>query len=346
MIAAYRILLHSADGGQDLTPLISGRTATGKPRLINLVVVDNPGGDADELTLTLDDGDNGLALPPTGAVLSVAIGWLGRPLIDKGRFRIDEVSHDGPPAQLRIKGRSGDVAGSLTERREQSYDQVPVTDLVTTLAARNGLVAAISPRLPGITLPHVDQTNESDANLLSRLGAQQGFIWAVKADKLLVLPTGTPESAGGQPLATARLERRHITTWRYTATERGQYTGVRVAWEHVGIAAQESILVGDDSGAVHTLRSPVQDAETARAAARAELTRINQGAARLTLELDLRAPDIIAEQPVVVAGIKSDIDDAEWQAARITHTLDGNGGYSRSLECGLAGAEDNADSEE
>lgn len=52
-------------------------------RLMSLTLTDNRGFEADMLEIQLDDHDGKLAIPPRNAVLSIAIGWKGAPLIDR-----------------------------------------------------------------------------------------------------------------------------------------------------------------------------------------------------------------------------------------------------------------------
>lgn len=48
-------------------------------RIMSLSLTDNRGFDADQLTLSVDDSDGRLVLPPRGVELAVSIGWLGEP---------------------------------------------------------------------------------------------------------------------------------------------------------------------------------------------------------------------------------------------------------------------------
>ncbi|EFJ8196132.1 phage late control D family protein, partial [Escherichia coli] len=58
-------------------------------RLMSLSLTDNRGFEADQLTITLDDADGQLQLPPRGARLTVLIGWKGEPLTEKGTCRFN-----------------------------------------------------------------------------------------------------------------------------------------------------------------------------------------------------------------------------------------------------------------
>ena len=66
-------------------------TRTVEARLIDLQLDEGRGDEADQLSITLDDSDGRLALPPRGARITLQLGWMGEPLVDKGEFEVDEV---------------------------------------------------------------------------------------------------------------------------------------------------------------------------------------------------------------------------------------------------------------
>ena len=55
-----------------------------------------------------------VALPPRGAELAVSFGWLGEPLIYKGLYTVDEVSHEGPADTIGVTARSADFVKNST----------------------------------------------------------------------------------------------------------------------------------------------------------------------------------------------------------------------------------------
>lgn len=52
--------------------------------------------------------------------------------------------------------------------------------------------------LKKIDLQHIDQTNESDLNLLVRISKPNGAEMAVKKDRLLIFKAGTAKNASGK----------------------------------------------------------------------------------------------------------------------------------------------------
>ncbi|PLP32056.1 hypothetical protein CWM92_06255, partial [Klebsiella michiganensis] len=73
-IPVFNVLM----GGKALTVL--------GEKLISLELTDNRGFNADELTISVDDSQGDIALPPRGAELSISLGWQGEPLIYKGIY--------------------------------------------------------------------------------------------------------------------------------------------------------------------------------------------------------------------------------------------------------------------
>ncbi|SDI24873.1 hypothetical protein SAMN05216588_113142 [Pseudomonas flavescens] len=72
-------------------------------------------------------------------------------------------------------------------------------------------------------LVHLDQANESDANLLARLGEQHDAIAAVKVGRLLFMPTGASATASGPAILTLADGNQH----RFLQSERNACSGVR-----------------------------------------------------------------------------------------------------------------------
>lgn len=84
---------------------------------------------------------------------------------------------------LTIRARSADFRGTLNSRREESWHDKTLGDIVAVIAARNKLTASVTPALAGIHIPHIDQTQESDARFLTRLANRNGGEVSVKMDK-------------------------------------------------------------------------------------------------------------------------------------------------------------------
>ena len=102
--------------------------------LIGLTMADNRGFEADQLDIELNDSDGLVELPPRGASLTLWLGWEGSALLNKGSFTVDEIEHRGAPDTLTIRGRCADFRGSLNSRREPSWHDTTLGQVVEAIA--------------------------------------------------------------------------------------------------------------------------------------------------------------------------------------------------------------------
>lgn len=319
-VPAWRVVLD----GQDLTARI-------RPRLLDLTLTEERGGQADQLDLRVHDHDGHMALPKRGVELTVAIGWEDGGLIEKGRFKVDEVEHSGAPDIISVRARSADLTHPMRARRERSWHGVALRDVLNALAGEHGLQARIAPELASIAIPHLDQAGESDVHLLTRLGQRFDAVATVKAGTLLFLPIGSGQTAGGVALPNAEITRASGDQHRYGVADREAYSGVRAYWHDKAGANRKSALAGV-SGNAKRLRQTFSSKQEAEQHAKAEWQRVQRGAATFSLSLALGRADLYPEQAVRVRGFKPEIDGAQWLVAKTTHTITGSNGFTTALE--------------
>ncbi|CAG2092249.1 late control protein [Xanthomonas arboricola pv. zantedeschiae] len=312
-IPQWRVVLD----GTDLTERIA-------PRLLDLTLTECRGGEADQLDLRIHDHDGKMALPKRGVRLAVALGWKATGLVDKGTFIVDEVEYSGAPDIITVRARSADLTANMRTRRERSWHNTTLGAVLNTLAGEHGLTPRVAEALARTKLPHLDQANESDMNLLTRLGQRFDAVATVKAGALVFSPIGAGTSATGKPLPTVTLTRRDGDQHRYSVADRDAYTGVRAYWVDKGKARRQSVLVGTDDNAKR-LRESFANEATARQHAHAELERVKRGMAKFEYTLATGRADLSPEQIVKISGFKREIDSQRWIISRTTHTIAGSG---------------------
>ncbi|NWB91620.1 phage late control D family protein [Pseudomonas agarici] len=319
-VPAFRLTVD----GNDIASLIN-------PRLISLELTDNRGLEADQLSLTLSDHDGLLAVPPRGAVLHLWLGWSDRGLVDKGTYTVDETEHSGAPDILSIRARSADLRKSLKAKRERSWSNTTLGQVLRDIALGNGLAATISNKLTDLSLLQLDQANESDANLITRLGEEFDAVATVKAGCLLCLPAGGGKTVSGLDLPHITLTRADGDQHSYLQADRDSYDGVRAYFYDINSAKkQEAIAGGGDN--LKDLRHTYSDYQSALRAARAEFNRLQRGSATLSYTLALGRPDLIPELTYTLIGVKTEIDDIIWYGGNVRHSLNADSGYTMSLE--------------
>lgn len=350
-IPAYSITVD----GNNITNLIN-------QRLISLTLTDNRGFEADTLDLVLDDADGLLELPRKGATVRAAIGWTDTGTVDKGSYVVDELEHSGAPDQLSIRARSADLREGLTTKRDQSWHATTVGDVIQTIAVRNDLQASMSEALASIDVEHLDQTNESDVNLLSRLAEWHGATATVKDGRLLFITSGSGKTASGKALPAITIDRKEGDRHRFAVADREAYTAVRAYYFDVRQALRGEVQVNDkkaktirekstnnttaetpdpsvsDTGNTKTLRHTYSTKDKALRAAHAEWARLQRGVATFSLTLAQGRPDLTPEQPANVSGFKAQIDAIDWTLIKVTHSITDNG-YTTAVELEVRASE-------
>jgi phage protein D len=317
----YRITLD----GRDLSRVIA-------PHLVNLTLSESRADEADTVELVLDDSCNTFAVPKRGALIHVAIGWTGEPLVDKHSFTVDEIEHSGAPDLLTIRARSASMTNALRERREHSWHHQTLGSIVHTIAARHALKPTIADALAPITIAHIDQTHESDMSFLTRLAKRYDAVMNIKDQHLLLMPIGSGTTASGKPLRDIVLTRASGDQHRYCIVQRESYTAVRAYWHSNGQAKRRSVLVGDDnSRSIKVLPEDYPSEAEARAAAQAEHARAQRSQATLSYTLAHGRAELFVEVPITLAGFKPEIDATPWLIKQVTHTI-GETGFTSALE--------------
>ncbi|HHJ4286823.1 TPA: phage late control D family protein [Klebsiella quasipneumoniae] len=360
------------NAGGVLTPdfmlMLDSKDITGNisNRLMSLTMTDNRGFEADQLDIELDDADGLVELPIRGAVLTLYLGWKGFALMGKGSFTVDEVEHHGAPDTVTIRARSADFRGTLNSRREESWHDKTLGEIVAAIAARNTLTSSVIPELAGIKIPHIDQSQESDAKFLTRLAERNGGEVSVKAGKLLFLKAGRGVTASGKAIPQVTITRSDGDRHQFSIADRGAYTGVTAKWLHtkdpkpkkVKIkrkpkeqhlralqhpkakakkketktpeAREGEYMVGEDDN-VFALTTIYATKAQAMRAAQAKWDKLQRGVAEFSIRLATGRADLYPEIPVQVSGFKRVIDEQSWTITKVMHSLS-NSGFTTSLE--------------
>ncbi|BFI45706.1 late control protein D [Yersinia pseudotuberculosis] len=342
----------------DYSISVDGIDKTGgiKKRLMSLTLTDNRGFEADQLDIEFDDADGKVELPRRGAKIAVSLGWKGAALIDKGTFTVDEIEHSGAPDKLTVRARSADFRETLNIRRDQSYHKTTIGGIIKTVAERNKLAPTLNKTMSDLAVDHIDQTNESDGNFITRLAKQYGAIAAVKNGNLLFIRQGQAKTASGKPIPAMTIIRGLGDGHQFSMADRGAYTGVVANWLNTRTTEkpvvkvkrkrkrkattaakpkepeekQGEYLIGTDEN-VLTLRTTYASKNNAQRAAKSNWERIQRGVAKFSIQLAKGRADLYPEVPVKVTGFKKQIDEADWTLVTVTHSVS-DSGFTTALE--------------
>lgn len=325
--AAWRVSL----AGQDLTETL-------RPRLISLTLTEKRGEEADQLEIMLHDADGAMTLPAPDAVLSVAIGWergtgVTVGLVDKGQYRVDEISWEGPPDVIRITARAADLTSGLRTRRTASWVAQTLGRIISTIAGRHGLTARVHASLASVQVAAQQQEAKSDIAFVRDLGRRYDAVATVKDGNLLFMPIGTAATVGGTALPAVTISRTMVSRYRWARKKRDEHDGAQASWHDQGRARRRTVTAGGTSNPRRLRRTYANEAD-ARAAAEAARRRDQRNQAEVSLSLGHGDASAAVERPVTLSGFKGEIDAARWQIAEVRHDI-GPRGFVTDLSLDL-----------
>lgn len=311
--------------GRDITALINDR-------LLLLRTLDKPGMDSDEFELRVDDRDQAVTLPKRGANIEAFMGYEGQALARLGSYRVDQVEVTGPPDTITLRGKASDMRGSGKTTRSGSWENVPLAQIVSDLAARNGWK-------PGCTVQtkvaRVDQRNESDFNFITRLAKQYDCTAKVGDGQLLVMPRQGGSTPGGKAFGAVTIQRSDVNRYSFRLGDRTTQKAVKTQHQDKKTGALRVVELGNDEApeglpAVHTDRHIYPDKGAAEQAAKARLAAFNRSTAGVRLEM-LGRTDLFAERSINAQGFKSGLD-GQYLVDSVEQVFMPSG-WSTTVEC-------------
>lgn len=323
--AAIRLTL---EDGTDLADKVN-------PRHLSLTLTEKRGEEADVLELTLHNHDGALAPLRRGVTLLLAMGWekgtnvtIG--LVEKGRFKVDEVRRSGPPDVVIIRARAADLTGTYRERRRKIWKDTTLGAILTEIAGRNGLAPRIHPDLASKPIAAIDQKAKSDMAFVRDLGRRYDAVATPKGGALVFMAVGAATTAGGNPLPALTLQKDGDGwAWEFAAESRDEYDGAEAQYRDLAAGKNVTVKVGGSKR--KKLRRTYANRNDAEAAARGEASKRKRGTFTFTYDLALGDPTLIPNARITLKGWDSEIDSLAWLVDEATHTLDGSGGLKTAI---------------
>jgi len=148
------------------------------------------------------------------------MGYAKTRLISLGRFIADEIEIRSPPATLMVSANAADMVGPFRSSKTRSWDETTLGQLVDAIASEHRYQAKIEPELAAIAIHHLDQTEESDMALLTRLATKHDAVAKPEASFLAIDKLGSIKTITGLVMPTINLNARDLAEWRYQHSAR------------------------------------------------------------------------------------------------------------------------------
>ncbi|WP_321392865.1 phage late control D family protein [Emcibacter sp.] len=288
-------------------------------RFDSLQLVDDTSNKADSLTITLTDQKPAITLPKQGENMTVRIGYQGANKYLRGEYTLDEIELAGPPAQMVLIAKAADVRKSMKQKRDFSWKNVSLGDIVSTIAERYSLTPKTGADYASIQFAQLTQDKESDLAFLQRLAKEYDALAQPKNGYLLFVKRGTGKSATGKTLGTLKLTPPDVTRWDVSVTDRKNYAAVTANWQNLETGELVKELVGEGEP-VYVLPGTFPDADRATAAAVAKYDELLRGKGGLSLSMPGK-PELAAEMILNLAGFRDGVD-GEWVIKQVSHVID------------------------
>ena len=318
-VAALRLVL---DDGTDLADKIN-------PRHLSLTLTEKRGGEADELSLTLQNHDGRLAAPETGRVLSLALGWKSgadvKPgLVDKGRFRVDEVTEGGPPDVITITARSVDLTGDYRQRRTKAWKDTTLGALLGEIARRHGVTAQVHPDLAGKPIEAIEQHGKSDMAFVKDLGSRFDAVATWKNRALIFMPVGAATTASGKAIPAITLTRRQGWTWQFTRADRDESDGAEAQWHDKATGRRRTVKSDGGKNRRKLKRVYASEAEAKHAVA-GQAAKGKRGGYKFAYDLAFADMALTPNGKVTLQGWREGITSRKWLVESVETSLDAQG---------------------
>ncbi|ODS22890.1 hypothetical protein AB835_11605 [Candidatus Endobugula sertula] len=184
------------------------------------------------------------------------------------------------------------MMGGLKAPRNASYDNITLSDLLTTIADRHGYQPVIANELASKYYVHVDQRSQSDIDLLTTKARELGAICKPTGKRLCILSEGASKSINTKektekPLPVLPINAKAEGTYVNARTVgKNEYGAVKAYWQGADDSSKDSVSVGGGEP-VYEMSDIYADHQQAVDAVGAKWAHLKRGGKELNIEREL-----------------------------------------------------------
>ena len=300
-------------------------TADVAPALIDVTYTDNETGKADEVELRFQDRFQlwrKELMPEKGDSIAIKIGYSGGALLDCGSFETDEMSFDGPPDTVTIRGVATGIKKELKNVVTKAWEKTTLKKIAGEIADGHGL--NLYGDVPDVKFERLTQ-NKSDLSFLRELANDYGCTFKIENGKLVFYSIETLHGLE----TSAVIRRSQVIT--YNLKSSNCIRGIQVSY----FSAKANRVITHTFtnpaikiGGIKKIEKRFESLDQAKAYAKGQLK--NQENAETSGSITVYGNNRI------VAGINFDLEgygvlDGKYHASVVKHTLSASS-YITSLE--------------
>lgn len=308
------------------------------PSLTNVTLIDNDGGEADELEFEFAVEPPFRAPPAEGTRYRLFYGWSEGTLRDGGEFTFQSASLDFDAESgwlMRIVSRSADFVDADKSEDIEHFEETTAGDIFSKLASAAGKQASVHPSIAATSLPYRLRWRQSRIGFGQALADELGAVLKPAAGKWLVLPKGSGETVSGASMPPIVIDFAAVISGGLTSEGRPKFKDVEAGWfdAEAGLAALETAAGLGKVSRVFALH-PAASAGEARTLGRAAAADLARATVTGSVTVEGRE-EAMAGAPLVLAGFGG-WNGLDLVAPSISHefSFDEGGGWLMTVEVG------------
>lgn len=302
-----------------------------KNRVLEIIVKDYQGIDADRANVVIDDKHYRIPLPELDTKFSVYLGYNDK-IKRCGTYYISEVIYrEDPERTIEIIGMPfKTIPTNLTTPETHEFKEKTMGKIFSEIAKKFNHTLQCDPNFCNIYMDHVTQRRESASNFLTRLADQYDFYVKITDGKINVFPKNIPtgfisfSKSKDDQISISGAVVTVISRFSWRKSTRMQYSGVRTKFKHPGKKGDQEVLIG-------SAKKVYED--DAVYISKAEAERIGKA----KLDTLLRSTGVLESfelpgDPNVIAGLTGFFEygfkpemDPYFQVKEVTHTMNASG---------------------
>lgn len=265
--------------------------------------------------------------------MQVSIGYAEKALRSLGEYVHSVTEVELVPRRVRVVAAAADfrVSSAIKAPHTRNWLDTTLGSIVSMIASKHGLEAAVDPALAGERIAELPQTAESDLHLLRRLARHYDASAKIASGRVVFARAGAGRAVSGAslpvvvigPETTPGLVRAAVTH-----RDRSRYAAVRADWHDAAAAKREHVFAGSGEP-VYSIRKPFPTRVEAEAAARSKLLELTRSTSGLEARLE--------GDPSIAAGGSARTDgwggglDGDWVIVRAVHAITPAEGYTTDI---------------
>ena len=316
-------------------------------RITSIEVRDNAGYENDSLSIVLEgDTRPHIVLPAPRTLFELELGYQKKenmeqpyPMTFVGSFVSDEVEVEKTKfngTEVTFLGHSVDSGASIKEPRSEEYENLSVGDIIRTAATRHGYETAIAEEFNSVIVRHLSQNTMSDISMIQSLAMKHGANVKVWDNTFYVARPGSTFKNMNDII-----RENDCISYHWLSQGRGIHKAVKARWLDKDAGKLMSVIEATstpEAVATCELIKTYPDEDTARAAARAQVSDLDKGRDTFTFKT-IGNPTIMSETLIQTEGYGFyDEMPSLWSVVRVTHNWSKASGYTTEAYCELPGS--------